>query len=85
MAPMSRTRPTTGMRALACALLEAACQDAGLLPCRGTLPARRRVLARQWLLGELEHQVAVPVAVACAAVGIEPAALASVVRRLGCL
>jgi hypothetical protein len=35
------------------------------------------------LRGELEAEVAVPVAVVCAAVGLDPAALASVVRRLG--
>jgi hypothetical protein len=76
-----RPRATTGPRALAGALLEAACREAGVLPHRGPLPDRRRQLARQWLLGELEHQFAVPVAVACAAVGIDPAALAAVVRR----
>src|SRR5262249_45007974 len=49
----------------------------------GPRRARRhtRTAARRWLLGELEDQVAVPVAVACAAVGVNPAALASVVRR----
>ena len=73
-------RSRTGPRALACALLEAACQDAGLLPVRGPVSARRRQLARLWLLGELEQQVAVPVAVACAAVGIDADALAAVVR-----
>jgi hypothetical protein len=65
-------------------LLEAACRDAGVLPHRGPLTARRRQLARLWLLCELDDRVAVPVAVACAAVGIDLAALASVVRRLGC-
>jgi hypothetical protein len=39
---------------------------------RGPLPARRRQLARLWLLGDLDDQVTVPVVVACAAVGIEP-------------
>jgi hypothetical protein len=40
----------------------------------------RRGVARAWLLRELEREVACPVAVACAAVGIDPDVLAAAVR-----
>jgi len=41
-----------------------------------------RTLARRWLAGELDAEVAVPIAAACMAVGIDPAAPASQVGRL---
>jgi hypothetical protein len=47
------------------------------------LPRHHRTITRRWLAGEVDDQVAVPVAVACAAVGIDLAALASVVATAG--
>src|SRR5262245_33757101 len=55
--------------------------EGGLLPLPRLalrLPPDARL---QWLLGELEADVAVPVAVACATVGIDPDWLAAIVRR----
>jgi hypothetical protein len=37
-----------------------------------------RALARRWLLGELDGDVVVPIAVACSALGLDAAALAAV-------
>jgi hypothetical protein len=51
-------------------------------PCRhrGRWQARL-TLAQRWLLGELEREVDVPLEWVCLALHLEPAALASVVRR----
>jgi len=43
--------------------------------------ARARTLARHWLLVSLEDQVVVPLELVCAALGLDPAALADTVRR----
>jgi len=87
---------SAGLRRFYAALLALAVDEAGLAPRRGTgLPrasryartqarTTARTLARLWLAGELEAEVTVPVAVACAALGLDAAALADAVRRLGC-
>jgi hypothetical protein len=51
---------------------------------RSRAPRRRRATARalahRWLLGDLDAEVTVPVAVACAALGLDADALAGTVR-----
>jgi hypothetical protein len=42
---------------------------------------RRRAVAVAWLLGELDGAVPLPVTLACAALDLDPAALAVAVRR----
>src|SRR5262249_54913197 len=73
----------TGARALLARLLVEALSDAGLLVGgrwrRAVPPAPRPQLATRWLLGELDAQVAVPLAWACEVIGLEPAAIARVV------
>jgi hypothetical protein len=88
---------SAGVRRFYIALLALAVDEAGLAPRRGTVPppptatpfaraqARRRatarVLARRWLLGELDGDVVVPLTVACGALGLDPQAVADAVRR----
>jgi hypothetical protein len=79
-----RRRAAAGTTALAAAVLWNACQDAGLLPRRGPVSDQRRALARAWLLGELDQEVPLSVAAACAAVGLDGDALAAAVRRTRC-
>jgi hypothetical protein len=86
---------TTGTRALLGRLLALALLDAGWkVDGRSTPPhpsprrhrirwQTRRTLARRWLCGELEDQVAVPVRLVCDLLGIDVDALAAVVRRAG--
>jgi hypothetical protein len=87
---------SAGVRRLFGALLALAVDEAGLGSRRGTVAppptatpvaraqARRRatarVLARRWLLGELDGEVVVPITVACGALGLDPEALADAVR-----
>jgi hypothetical protein len=84
-----------GATALCAAVLAGAVADAGLGPARATPPRRsatyartaaalaqsRRELAIAWLLGALEDQVQLPVHTVCAALGVDPDALAQAVRR----
>jgi hypothetical protein len=76
-------------------VLASALEDAGLLGARCTPPRhatayarraarldrRRHALAVAWLLGQLDDQVDVPLELVCAALHLEPAALADTVRR----
>jgi hypothetical protein len=92
-----RHRGVGGPPAFFAALLANALEDAGLGPRRPPPPrtsaryarladrlaASRRALAVAWLCGQLEREVVVPLEVACTALGIDAAALAAVVRRLG--
>jgi hypothetical protein len=87
-----------GPTALLAGLLAGALDDAGFGPRRSAPPrtsvaysrlasrldSTRRATARAWLVGALDGEVSVPVQLVCDALGIDPAALASVVRRLGC-
>jgi hypothetical protein len=75
--------PAVGEIALAFALLLDACSQAGLIPRRGPISIADRTIARRWLAGELDTTVHYPVALACAACGLDPDALARAVRRLG--
>jgi hypothetical protein len=92
--PLRRGGPT-GPRALLCRLLYYALVEAELgpsarRPLRGRTPLARwrrhvrpakRQLARRWLCGELDDQVALPIGFVCDALGLDAAALAAVVRR----
>jgi hypothetical protein len=78
------TPRTCGPHALLVRLLLDALADAG---CLGRSPRWRRragtavrMNARAWLAGELEDQVALPVATVCDALGLDAAALAAAVR-----
>jgi hypothetical protein len=78
-----RDAPRTGARALLCRLLLEALGDAGLLAGgrwrrRGT-PTRRE-LARRWLAGELDAEVALPVRLVCDALGFDAATVTTAVR-----
>jgi hypothetical protein len=89
---------SAGVRRFYIALLALAVDEAGLGPRRGpvALPptatpvaraqvrrrAAARVLARRWLLGELDGDVVVPITVACGALGLDAEAVADAVRRL---
>jgi hypothetical protein len=92
--PLRRGGPT-GPRALLCRLLYYALVEAELGP-SARRPLRRRTplarwrrhvrpaerqLARRWLCGDLDDQVAVPIGWVCDQLGIDAAALAAAVRR----
>jgi hypothetical protein len=81
---VGRRSPAAGEIALAAALILDACGQAGLIPRRWPISSADRATARRWLRGELDGRVHYPVALACAAVGLDPDALARAVRRLGC-
>jgi hypothetical protein len=90
-------RTSAGLRKFYAAILTVALDDAGIarrsgtgpLPPRATPYARvqarhratARALAQRWLTGELEAEVAVPLAVACDALGLNAEAVADAVRR----
>jgi hypothetical protein len=76
--------PRTGVRALLLRLLVEALGDAGLLAGgrwhrRGD--PRRCALARAWLCGQLDREVALPVALVADALGVDPSVLAAAVAR----
>ena len=70
-----RRSPVAGEIALAAAMLLDACGLAGLIPRRGPISIADRTTARRWLAGELDTTVHYPVALACAACGLDPDAL----------
>src|SRR5262245_13958339 len=81
---VARHAPRTGERALLVRLLVDALGDAGLLADgrwhrRGD--PRRCALARAWLCGQLDREVALPVALVADALGVDPAVLAAAVAR----
>jgi hypothetical protein len=80
----SRSRCTRRARALLVRLLVDALGDAGLLTGgrwhrRGD--PRRCALARAWLCGQLDREVALPVALVADALGVDPTVLAVAVAR----
>jgi hypothetical protein len=80
---VASSMPRTGVRALLVRLLVEACADAALLAaprwCRRGTP-RRCELARRWLCGELDADVALPVRLVCDALGLDAGMLAAAVR-----
>src|SRR5215475_13488020 len=90
--PGGRSERAVGARALLVRLLADALSQADLGPRmrrRGSAPTRtgpgrvtraRVVVARRWLLGELDDQVALPVRWVCDVLGIESDVLAAAVR-----
>jgi hypothetical protein len=74
-----------GARALVARLLLEAIGDAGVLVGgrwhRQGQPERRE-LARRWLQGELDAQVALPVRLVCGALGLDAGVLAATVARV---
>jgi hypothetical protein len=77
--------PRTGARALLVRLLVDALHDAGLLPPGGRWHRRenprRSALARDWLAGRIDREVALPVALVADALGVDPTVLAVAVAR----
>jgi hypothetical protein len=77
--------PRTGERALLVRLLVDALADAGLLASGGRWHRhgnpRRCALARAWLSGQLDREVALPVALVADAVGVDRSVLAAAVAR----
>jgi hypothetical protein len=71
---------TRGVRALYARMLWDALVDAGQAPSHGHPRPALRVLARSWLAGELEAEVALPVKVVCTMLGIDAGMLAAAVR-----
>jgi hypothetical protein len=76
--------PRTAERALLGRLLVDALADAGVLAGgrwrRRPPPTLRMLLARRWLLGELNAHVALPVQLVCDALGLGAGVLAATVR-----
>ncbi len=78
--PRDVSADTRGVRALLAELLREALREAGAVRSRAPLHARRQALAVAWLTGTLDAEVALPVAVVCAALDLDATALAAAVR-----
>jgi hypothetical protein len=69
-----------GVRALYARMLWGALVEAGLAPCHGRPRPALHTLARRWLAGELDAEVALPIAFVCDLLGIDAGMLAATVR-----
>lgn len=78
--PREVSADSRGVRALYARILWDALLDAGLVPRRCRTRPAVRALAQQWLAGELDAAVDVPIAIVCVALNLDATALAAAVR-----